>query len=157
MAIDRFIQGNTYKWVGPSDFSENWNSRMDAWKDGKPRICVGVGVGVGGRASFADIGTCYYGHCLKHFIEVGGSSITKRPTVGDKVRIISDKCGAKRKGKIGIIRRDDKDGSPYKISIDGMPEHESYYRECDIEFATGVFIQSRSQRRREILGRLTIE
>ncbi len=32
--------GKYYKWVGPANFSSNWSSQMNAWKDGEIRKCL---------------------------------------------------------------------------------------------------------------------
>ena len=42
MAIEKFIVGHYYKYVGDPNFHENWNEHMDKWKDGVPRKCIKI-------------------------------------------------------------------------------------------------------------------
>lgn len=88
-------------------------------------------------------------------------NIPKRPTVGDRVRIITDKAGQDYKGKCGVIIRDDHDSHPYRVKIDGTqdPNAPRWFDLSDIQLEKGkLFItESKASRRREILGRLSIE
>lgn len=71
MAIERFIEGKWYRWVGPKDFHSNWSAPMEAWKDGKPRKCTVANPCSFMRAAFEGIYGCWhYNHCTEHFVLV---------------------------------------------------------------------------------------
>jgi hypothetical protein len=64
--IRRFEEGKYYKWIGPKNFNSNWNSDMEAWKDGASRKCISDGW----RAAFIGIsGTWDYSHVFQYFVE----------------------------------------------------------------------------------------
>ena len=87
MAIEKFIVGHYYKFVGDKSFHRNWNEHMDKWKDGVPRKCTKISEG-GGRVyqecEFENIGGGIY-WCYRrtsgHFdlfeeVNADGSTIT---------------------------------------------------------------------------------
>jgi len=63
-----FIKGHYYKWIGPPDYNLNWNSCMEAWKDGKPRKALDDGYKVG----FEGIDGAFWSYrfCIHHFEDV---------------------------------------------------------------------------------------
>lgn len=75
-----FEVGKTYRWVGPSTYSDNFSSEMNEWLKGTPHKCTSV---VSEhrkkvRATFEGIKantwrgdhTWDYAHCMRHFVEV---------------------------------------------------------------------------------------
>jgi hypothetical protein len=76
MSITGFKVGHYYRWIGPMDYCESWNKKMESWKDGNARKCTQSHMD-GKFAAFDNInGDCWgYGHCLQHFEEVASSAV----------------------------------------------------------------------------------
>jgi hypothetical protein len=67
---------------------------------------------------------------------------TKRPTVGDTVRVISS-------GSIGTVRIDDHDGQPYRLTIDGADC--GWFDETEIELVEDIVINGKYQVQVEVI------
>lgn len=96
MAITGFKEGHYYRWIGPMDYCESWNRKMESWKDGNARKCTQSHMD-GKFAAFDNInGDCWdYAHCLQHFEEVASSAVetSKELTEREKLeRIAAGSC-----------------------------------------------------------------
>lgn len=58
----------------------------------------------------------------------GALLVSGRPTSGDRIKMIAGDY----KGKFGQISRDDHDGSPYKVRLDGESSERSYFNESQV-------------------------
>ncbi len=57
-----FTVGCYYRWVGPADFNDNWNSDMEHWKDGKARRCLSAVDDLGVERSYASFEDILHGY-----------------------------------------------------------------------------------------------